>query len=326
MKRILLYISFILIIFSACKKDDVIKSVVVKNLDNYSIASLAFDLTNSLWIATDTGLFKAITSGYEMFDIGVSGSVTALVFDKNLNSLWIGTTDGLYQLNLGSSDSIVVPVALDKLSNSKIWSAYVDENEVKWFGTETGFTRNQENKWQNGLFKMNVAGAVTSLQFDDFAINSIGMWDGDYYFGTAGNKLWRTTGWKTSVDAFTGATMWDSPYNGFAIADTMYAVFIDSKGQQWFGGREGVQVHIGHDPKEGNTSYYDELVNPVVRCIAEDSKGNIWVGTENGISIFDGENWNTSTIKLPNNFVTAIAFNVNGSGWIGTQKGIVKID
>lgn len=324
MKHIIYLTTILLIVLSSCKKDDETKSTILPNLDRFTISSLAYDGTNQLWVATDTGLFKSVTSGYELFDFGVDGEVTTLAFDQSINSLWIGTTDGIYQIKLGDDDSTVVSIALDQLSHTTIWSVYVDENSEKWFGTGRGITRNANDKWQKDKFKMNISGAIVNLQFYEYAVTSIGIWEGDYYFATAGNKLWRAFDWQPAVDAFTGATMWDPPYNGFAIADTMYSVFIDSKGQQWFGGKEGVQVHIGHDPKSDNTSYYDELVNPIVHCIAEDVNGKIWVGTENGISIFDGINWTALTATLPNNYVTAITIHGN-KAWVGTKQGLAEI-
>jgi len=324
MKKIFYFTTILFIVLSSCEKDDETKSTILPNLDRFSISSLAFDGSNQLWVATDTGLFKLLTSGYELFDIGVDVQVTAVTFDQSINSLWIGTTGGIYQIKLGDADSTVVSIALDQLSNTTILSVYVDENSEKWFGTGRGVTRNANNKWQKDKFKMNISGALVNMPFYEYAVTSIGIWEGNYFFATAGNKLWRTVDWQPSVDAFTGATMWDQPYNGFAIADTMYAVFIDSKGQQWFGGKEGVQVHIGHDPESDNTPYFDELVNPIVHCIAEDTNGNIWVGTENGISIFDGENWTASTATLPNKYITAISFHGN-KAWVGTKQGLTEI-
>ncbi|MFA9389894.1 MAG: two-component regulator propeller domain-containing protein [Prolixibacteraceae bacterium] len=326
MKKTGFFILLVLVFFSACKKDDIIpKSSIVDNLDNFHIKALCYDASNTLWIASDSGLYKAVADGYQIIELGVINSVTALAYEPSINTLWVGTSQGIYQLKLGEADTIATAIAADLLSNNSIFSAISDENNQRWFGTEVGFTRSSGDVWQKEKFKMNASGAVIDMDFQDYSINSIGTWDGDFYFATAGNKLWRMFDWKTSVDAFTGATMWDQPYNGFAIADTMYAVFIDSKGQQWFGGKEGVQVHSGHDPKSDNSFFYDELVNPVVHCIAEDENGNIWVGTEDGISIFDGETWSVSNGALSNTFITAITFK-DKKAWIGTKKGLFEVN
>ncbi|MFA9390378.1 MAG: two-component regulator propeller domain-containing protein [Prolixibacteraceae bacterium] len=327
MKNLFLFTTLFLVVFYSCKPDDVIisSSKIVDNLDNYAISALAFDQSQTLWIACDTGLFKAINNGYELFDLGVSDPVTALAYENSANTMWVGTTAGLYQLKLGEADTTAIAISTDLVSNSSILSAYADENSTRWFGTEYGFTRSSGDTWQKDNFKQNATGAITSLPFHDFGINSIGIWDGDYFFATAGNKLWRTFEWKESVDAFTGATQWDSPYNGTAISDTMYVVFIDSQGVQWFGGKKGVQIHVGHDPKTNNYMFREELVNPNVRCIAEAPNGEIWCGTEDGISIYDGESWSALTTTFPNNFITSISFDGN-KVWVGTKKGLFEID
>lgn len=327
MKNLLFFVAIFLVIFYSCKPEEVTpdKPKFIDNLDNFAISAIAFDQTNILWAACDSGLYKAKANGYEFVDIGVTNPVTALAFEKAINTMWVGTTAGIFQLKLGEADTIATAVSTDLVSNNSILHAYVDESSTRWFGTEMGFTRSKDDTWQKDKFKQNVSGAITNLPFNEYGINSISFWDGDYFFATAGNKLWRTFEWKESVDAFSGATQWDTPYNGTAISDTMFTIFIDSRGFQWFGGKKGIQMHIGHDPKIDNISYSSELPNPRVHSIAEDANGNIWCGTENGLSIFDGSNWTVPAVSLPNNFITAIAFDGN-KAWIGTKKGLFEVD
>jgi ligand-binding sensor domain-containing protein len=326
MKRTILIASIILLVVFSCKKDDTDPNLkIFKNLNSFSISSLAIDKTQNIWVATDSGLFKSVSSGYELIEVGINAQLNALKFEVASNTLWIGTSTGIYQLVLGKSDTTAVQVSLEKLSHQNVLSTYIDQDSVRWFGTGKGVTRNLKDSWQKKNFKLNLSGSISDFDFAQIPVNSIDSWEGDYYFATGGNKLWRATNWDTKADAFTGATMWEAPYNGMSISDTMNVVFIDSKGQQWFGGMEGIQLHIGHDPKTDNSSYYDELVSPIIHCIAEDNSGKIWAGTENGISIFDGTAWSASTASLPNNSVTAIAFNSNKKAWIGTKKGLVVI-
>jgi ligand-binding sensor domain-containing protein len=322
MKKQIFYVSLALSTLISCEDEDT-KPVILTDLTNRSITALAFDNSSVLWVGTDTGLFKSVTTGYQLIDYKIDAPVTALAFEENSKTIWVGTSEGLAKLSLSGSAS---KISDDKLSNKIIRSVYVDGFSDKWFGTDTGITRNSAEVWQKEKFKKNASGTITDAAFENFGINSIGNWDGDYYFATNGNGLWRAFDWNESIDAFTGATQWDYPYNGTALTDTMTVAFIDSKGQQWFGGRSGIQVHTGHLPKEENISFYDELVNPIVTCVSEAPNGDIWVGTEMGISIFDGFIWTTLTASLPDNYITAIAFESNGNAWIGTKKGLVSID
>jgi ligand-binding sensor domain-containing protein len=320
---IFIFSTLLFISFFACKEDD---GFIVAKLDDYAISSLVFDNAEVLWVATDNGLFKSTTNGYEKIEVDIDAPITTLSFESGNNTLWVGTKNGISKIDLASGSNIATPISVENLSHRTILSSYIDAGANNWFGTELGITRNKDEKWQYEKFKKNLTGDIAKMTAEEYPIYAIGSWDGDYYFATGGNKIWRATGWDASIDAFTGASMLDYPYNGQAIADTMFVVFIDSKGQQWFGGVEGVQVHIGHDTKIDNTSFYDELVNPRVHCVAEANDGKIWAGTENGISIYDGENWSASTAALPNNFVTAIAFDKNNKAFIGTKKGLAIIN
>jgi ligand-binding sensor domain-containing protein len=323
MKNSFLLSLLLLSILFSCKDDD---GNIAPNLDNQAVSALTFDNEDVLWVATDSGLFKQVTDGFQWIDVAIDAPVTSLAVEKTSNSLWVGTTNGISKIDLSSKDYTATPIAVTQLSNPSIVSAHIDSASNIWFGTALGFTMNSGDKWKANKFKKSLAGNIVGLDFEKFGINSIASWDGDYFFATNGNKVWRAFQWDASVDAFSGATMLDFPYNGQAIADTMYVVFIDSKGQQWHGGVKGLQVHIGHDSKTDFYSFYDELANPVVRCVAESNDGKIWVGTENGISIFDGTNWTTSSATLPSNFVTSIVFDKNNKAFIGTKKGLATIN
>jgi len=329
MKRLIFFVIALAVVLFSCERDPVTSNepTILDNLDNFEISAMAVDGDNTLWIASDSGLYKKVTDGYVEIELNSDIAVTALAYESSINTLWAGTTTGIYEIKLGGSETTGELIGAELLSNNHILDAYIEGDSVRWFGTKIGFTRSKGDTWQKEKFKKNQF-SIADLDFADLAITSIGVWEGNYFFATAGNKLWRASDWDESVDAFTGASMWDPPYNGLAITDTMYAVFIDSRHFQWFGGKEGVQVHIGNDPKSDNYSFKAELVNENVRCIAEAPDGEIWCGTENGISIGtvtdSGVEWNASTANLTSNFVTSIIFQGN-TAWVGTKEGLNKI-
>lgn len=324
MKKLLFIAALITLMAYSCTKDKEDEGPkIVGNLDNYAISALVIDGTNTLWAACDSGLFMAVENGYQLIELGLDLPVKALAYEEGINTMWVGTNMGIYKINLSETDTIAAAISQDLVSNSDINSVLIDENAVKWFGTAIGITRNEGETWQKENFKRNATGAITQLQFYTEGINSIGVHEGSYFFATAGNKLWRTYEWNSAVDAFSGATMWDTPYNGSSITDTMYVVFIDSQGVQWFGGKAGVQIHAGDDPKSNNYTFKDELPNERVHAIAEAPNGDIWIGTENGIAIFDGSGISILDITLPNKFITSILFH-NSKALIGTKKGFTE--
>jgi ligand-binding sensor domain-containing protein len=293
-----------------------------RDLNNFSISSVAIDISNNIWVGTDSGLFKKIDTGYILNEELMPQKILSLYFEQSINTLWVGGENGLIQATINGSELIPTSIALSKLSNPAIQSVYIDSLSKRWFGTRLGITLNKNDIWKNYNFGISALNKLMPLNFEKVGINSISGWDGDYYFATNESGLYRTYDYVDSLDAFSGATQWSSPYNGDALSDTMFVVFVDSKGNQWMGGTNGLQVHTGHDAKVNSFSFFDELPDLHVHAIAEAPDGNIWIGTENGLAVFDGTNWLVKSTTLTNPFITAIAFDKNGKTFIGTKKGL----
>jgi len=322
--KIILFTLSVMFLFS-CEKTQNDESVIA-NLDQVAISSIVFDDTNTMWIGTDAGLFKSVSGGYKNIYFDALKKINTLKFEKTTNVLWIGTNSGLSKLtNVSNTGEIAEKILSSNLNCDTIRSIYCDSISAQWFGTSKGLNRFFTNNWQKSNFKKNASGTISAAKFEKIGVNSIASWDGDYYFATDGQFLYRCSGWDETVDAFTGATSCQEPWNGSALTDTMNVVFVDSKNRQWMGGNNGIQSHTGHDPKANITTYDVELANLRVHAVAEAPNGDIWIGTENGISIFNGTSWTTSNAVLPNNFVTAIAFDSTGKAWIGTKKGLTSI-
>jgi len=309
----------------SCEKTPV-NQPAVANLDQAAISSIAFDNSNTMWIGTDAGLFKSVSGGYENIYFDASKKINTLKFEKTTNVLWVGTNSGLSKLtNVSNTGEIAEKIVSSNLNCDTVRSIYIDSISSQWFGTSKGLNRFFTSNWQKSNFKKNASGTISAAKFEKIGVNSIASWDGDYYIATDGQFLYRCSGWDETVDAFTGATSCQAPWNGSSLTDTMNVVFVDSKNRQWMAGNNGIQSHTGHNPKENITTYDVELVNLRVHAVAEAPNGNIWIGTENGISIFNGTTWTTSNAVLPNKFVSAIAFDSTGKAWIGTKKGLISI-
>lgn len=316
---------FLLIVFVYSCKEEEKPVTALDDLDTRVISSLVFDNAQTLWIGTDSGLYRKVEEGYEPIPYKLQAGITSLSYEAAEDRLWVGTENGLAMLDLSADPPAADSIPVSNLSNPAVRSAYSDATTGNWFGTDFGITLSDDGTWQKEKFKKNLSGTLSNLPFESFRINSIGAWEGSFFFATAGFSLYRTFNWDEEADAFTGATQWLYPYNGFAMTDTMNVVFIDSEGNQWFGGQEGIQVHTGNDPKMNNTSFYDELVNPVIQCIAESPDGRIWAGTPAGISVYDGTSWVVKNENLPDRDIRAITFDAAGKAYIGTAKGIHQI-
>jgi ligand-binding sensor domain-containing protein len=299
---------------------------ILSNLNHQFISSIAIDGSNIKWIGADSGLYKSVENGFVLENILFSGKIHSLFFEQPSNTLWIGSDGGLTKVIINGSNISSTMVPSINLSNQSIQSEYIDSTSKRWFGTANGFSLNINTTWKISNFQYSSAlKEIHPMDIEKTGINSISCWNGDYYFATNTYGLYRAFNFKDSIDAFTGATQWASPYNGNAVTDTMFVVFVDSKGNQWMGGTNGVQVHTGHDSKLNITSFSDVLPNLYIHAIAEAPDGKIWVGTEQGLAKYDGTNWATVKSGLPSLFITAIAFDKVGSAWIGTKMGLINI-
>jgi ligand-binding sensor domain-containing protein len=327
MKKNKLFVLTIFIIATACSKDDNKEQKVFQNLNNRSIRAIVVDKSDNVWIGTDSGLYKSVTGGFICNDLPVSNNILSVYCDKNADILWVCTMHGLAEVNIANSGFSGSAVTSSNLGNDTVRSAFVDSSSRNWFGTNSGVTLNRGNYWRKSklLYNSDISEYMPlDLGFDTTDITCIASWNGDYFFGTNGRRLYRAYGYNSTVDAFTGATQWSPPYNGDAVSDTIFAVFVDSNGNIWIGGKDGVQEHTGSDPLLNNTVYTDGLPNLRIHAFAQAQNGNIWAGTENGIAVFNGSTWSAFSASLPNPFVTAIAFE-NNKAWIGTKKGLVSI-
>lgn len=319
---------FVLIILGACKKNDPKNENEIVQEITTAVNAITIDNKNTKWVGTDDGLYRSIDDGFQIVDISESNKIHALFYDNSNDLLWIGTETALLNAIITKNGLNDVAISNENLSDPKVVSMHFDDDSKHWFGTETGFSLNYNDKWKNGIFRVNSSGKTFPMTVENFTVNSITSWDGDYFFATSGAKLYRAFDFDETVDAFTGATQWDFPYNGYAISDTMFVVFIDNVGNQWMGGKEGIQVHKGHDPKdfEAFTYYYDELPDFYVLTINQAPNNDIWVGTRKGLAKFDGSNWETIADGLPGLIVNSIAFDEDGSAWVGTNKGLAHIE
>jgi ligand-binding sensor domain-containing protein len=326
MKRIYNYLLVVFFVLFGCKSNKKNENVV-SDLNNYSISSIVVDQSNTKWIGTDNGLYESVDNGYELQDISIPGKILSLYYEKSSNTLWVGTSGGLSKVIINSSEISSITIPSSNFNNTSILTSYIDSSSRRWFGTGAGFSLNYNNIWKKDSFAYSsVLSEIYPMAIEIVGINSISSWGGDYYFATNTYGLYRAANFKDSIDAFTGATQWSSPYNGSAATDTMFVVFLDSKGKIWMGGTNGVQFHTGHDSESNITYFSSELPNIRIHAIAEAPNGIIWIGTEKGIAKYDGNNWTSITTGLPNLFVTAIAFDKNGSAWVGTKNGLVNIN
>lgn len=114
-----------------------------------------------IWLVFLFGLVTLFSSSqkdikfrnYSINDGLSQSSVTTIIQDK-LNSLWIGTQDGLNRFD-GTNFEVFSSDKTQGLSSSYIFSSFSNEPNSLWFGTNKGLTRYdvQLNKFESFHYK-----------------------------------------------------------------------------------------------------------------------------------------------------------------------------
>lgn len=279
----------------------------------------------------------------ESFEVGGNTYVRALKYEPAANSLWVGTSTGVLEIDLKSGKPKSTFTRNDGLANEYVFAIGIDSEGYKWFGTNAGGTsRYKDGKWKTYFPMHGLADYWIYAFVNDHA--------GDLWIGTwaGANKFEVKTGkFKTYVKEL--------------INEWVYGLDVDSGGKVWFGTEGGVSMFDGKRWKSwthadglgganpadlpaspntglGTRSRHDlatmteglPTYNPsYVFSILAAPDGAIWAGTwGGGVSRFDGKRWNNLTSRdgLAGNIVYAIARGADGVFWFGTDKGVSRYD
>lgn len=280
----------------------------------------------------------------ESFQVGHEVFVRSLAIDTNTNSLWVGSSTGLLEIDLNTSEPINTFTRADGLANEYVFAIYVDSQGYKWFGTNAGgASRYKDGKW-DVYFPMHGLA-------DYWIYSFVEQKNGPLWIGT-----WAGA---NSVDL---STMEFKTYLTELINEWVYALDIDSQDRVWFGTEGGISMYDGSSWREwshkdglgaANTSQYPpspntglgtrsrhdlsvleqgrQTYNPsyVFSLIVDNRDDSVWAGTwGGGVSHYDGKAWTnyTTTDGLAGNIVYSIAQDQDGIVWFGTNNGLSRYD
>lgn len=280
----------------------------------------------------------------ESFEVGNEVFVRSLAYDKNSNSMWVGTSTGVLEISLDDHRLLNTFTREHGLANEYVFAIYVDSKGYTWFGTNAGGTsRYKDGKW-DVYFPMHGLA-------DYWIYSFIEQQNGPLWIGT-----WAGA---NSVDL---ETMQFKTYVKELINEWVYALDIDSQDRVWFGTEGGVSLYDGKTWSEwshkdglgaanvsnlpvspntglGTRSRHDlsvllqgeQTYNPsyVFSLIVDARDDSVWAGTwGGGVSHFDGRQWrNFTTVDgLAGNIVYSIAQEANGALWFGTNNGLSRFD
>ncbi|MBN2414004.1 T9SS type A sorting domain-containing protein [candidate division KSB1 bacterium] len=304
-----------------------------------SVKAICIDANGIKWFGTNAGLsgFDGVnwmTFTAESSNPGIANNnINDIAFEDSPDGkqLWLATQNGVSLLNVAAPDaiSIAAPYRTDNtpLISNSVNAVAVDPGYVRWFGTDNGVSSLNGNTW----------GAYTEENFWIYAnkINTITTGpDSMVYLGTEGDGVNRLK--MDPVDGITSASHINWTWSGLfdpegdkLASDSVYSIYIDVNGYQWYGTDHGVSLHTSFDTLDDWDVYttQDGLAHNFVQAICKDKEGVMWFGTKAGVSIFDGSNWQTFTQAdgLAGNEVFDIETDTDGSIWIGTNAGVSHI-
>lgn len=279
----------------------------------------------------------------DAFEVGPSVYVRALTVEPNRGALWVGTSAGVHEVDLGSGKLRTTFTRKEGLANEYVFAIGLDRDGHKWFGTNAGgVSRYKDGRWKT-FFPMH---GLADYWIYSFAQQK----NGDFWIGT-----WAGV---NKVDAKTGRF---STYVRELVNEWVYGIAVDAQDRVWFGTEGGVSMYDGkrwtswthkqglgaanvdklpfstntglgtrsrHDLSVGADGPATYNPNYVFSMLAA-ADGSIWAGTwGGGASRWDGKAWTNYTTRqgLAGDIVYSLAQDAQGTLWLGTNRGLSRWD
>lgn len=287
---------------------------------------------------------SALPHVIETFEVGENVNVRALTIEPATQSLWVGTSVGVHEIDLPSRTVRHTFTRDDGLANEYVFAIGIDSEGYKWFGTNAGgASRYRDGKWKTYFPMHGLA--------DYWVYSFANQHNGDLWIGT----------W-AGVNRVDLHTMKFTTYVKELINEWVYGIAVDQQDRVWFGTEAGISMYDGKTwrswshkdglgapnknglPASTNTGLGTRTrhnlsmlsgsggltYNPsYVFALQITPDQNVWAGTwGGGVSRFDGKKWRNYTTKdgLAGDIVFSIAQEPNGVLWFGTNGGVSRFD
>lgn len=280
----------------------------------------------------------------ETFNVGENVYVRSMEIDNKSNTIWIGTSVGVLEVNLADNNLAGTYTRDQGLANEYVFGMHVDKNGNRWFGTNGGgISRYSSDREWKTYFPMHGLADYWVYSFTEQSNGTlwVGTWAGLSRFDPVKETF------HTYLDEL--------------VNEWVYGLDVDSKDQVWIGTEGGINMFDGTNWKTwthkdglgasneqnlplsdntglGTRSRHDlsvmsdgqQTFNPNYvfdLIVAQDD--TIWAGTwGGGASHFNGQSWTNFTVKdgLAGNIVYSVAQDENGGLWFGTNGGLSHFD
>ena len=208
------------------------------------------------------------------------------------------------------------------IASNLVYAIYVDDNGIKWFGTDKGLCSYNGKKW-------NTYAANNYLA--DNKVRDIA-----FRMSNQGPELWLATG--SGADALitegsdvASSTTYNTT-NSEIIGDDVLSVGLDAGNNRWFGTTEGVSVFDGDNWT--STIHAGTLVDHPVVDIGADQGGYTFLATNGaGVAVLEYELDAISTVTYyeypwspvpEDEIITSVYVEPSGTQWYGTDTVLLE--
>ena len=289
------------------------------------ITEITIDANDNKWFGTEiSGLVKFDDVNWTIYDTSnseiFSNEVRLTLVDEN-GVMWVGmgTTDqgictdengGLQKFD--GTTWIKYNTANSGLPDDIVNYITVENNEVKWVGTDQGLTKINGNIWTT--YNTTNSGLPSNQVTTIASENNGNKW---FCMPSHGLGVFDDSNW----------TFYSTSTSGLP-SNYIKCIAFGPTGKKWLGTDIGLVGFDGTNWTVFNTSN-SGLPNNNVTGLDVDNSGKIWIGTYGGgIATYDGTTWNvfnTSNSGLPSNSIITLTFDINGNLWAApVTSGIVK--
>lgn len=263
------------------------------------------------------------------------GSIFGIVRDEKEN-IWVGSKDGLLQVNLATRESILYrhdEHNISSLSSDYVMVVFKDRRGSVWVGTRNGLNRfvARTNSFEHFLHNASNPNSISSDYITSITEDSKGrLWIGTQNGLNLFDPI--TKSFKTYKNHPNVITSLSDNFVNCLFTERSGHVFIGTHGNgiSVLDGRMKPFTTFSHDPTHPST-----LSSNIVWSIFKDSQDRLWVGTNNGLNLFDRDtqtfqNHRQSKIQphwFENISIMAIASDNDNRLWLGTERnGLIILD
>ena len=267
------------------------------------VAAACVDDDRRVWIAHDRNRLDTWSGrSYDEQPIALSsaGAVRALMCG-NSGDVWVGTTDGLFEISAAGQRQLTIA---DGLAGDSVLTIVQSRNGAVLVGTTDGFSR------------------IRGRDIDSFRASN-GLSQSAVYalFEDREGTLWAATG--HGLNQFLDGRGTPYTVSEGLPSNNAGPVVQDRAGTIWAGTLDaGLARFDGHRFSALTTR--EGLASNAILALADDRQGALWVGTDRGLSrVRNGRVDLTLTTAsgLPSNVVHALRLDDSGVLWIGTLGG-----